>query len=223
MIRIIRKSIFYVLNTIKLRNKNVKLGYSTSYDNKTHFEGFNRVGDYSRINNSSIGRCSYIGSNTNLDNCAIGRYCCIASFVKVIVATHPVNFVSIHPVFFSTKKQCGKSYVNQQIFPEELSIEGKSVLIGNDVWIGQNVILMGGLKIGDGAVIGTGAIVTKDVPAYAIVGGVPAKLIKYRFSEDKIQQLAIIKWWNKPEKWIIENAHLFTDIDMFCRRKSNDN
>lgn len=216
MRRKFEKIVALIFNIIVLKRKNVQIEYSTSYDKNTYFEGFNKVGNHSRINNCYIGRCSYIGSNSHLDNCTIGRYCCIASNVKVIRATHPINFVSMHPVFFSLGKQCGKTYVDKQIFSENLSRNGKAAIIGHDVWIGHGAIIMGGIKIEDGAVVAAGAIVTKDVPAYSVVGGVPAKLIKYRFSEEVIHQLKTIEWWNKPEEWIIKNVKLFSDIDFFC-------
>ena len=79
------------------------------------------------------------------------------------------------------------------------------IVIGNDVWIGYKAIILAGVKIGDGAIIGTRALVTKDVPAYSIVGGVPAKIIRKRFSEDIINELEILKWWDWPKKKIAQN------------------
>ncbi|MBM6749851.1 CatB-related O-acetyltransferase [Megamonas rupellensis] len=79
------------------------------------------------------------------------------------------------------------------------------IVIGNDVWIGYKAIILAGVKIGDGAIIGTGALVTKDVPAYSIVGGVPAKIIRKRFSEDIINELEILKWWDWPKQKIAQN------------------
>ena len=89
------------------------------------------------------------------------------------------------------------------------------VVIGNDVWIGSDAILTGGIKIGDGAIILTGAVVTKDVPPYAIVGGVPAKPIRFRFSESQIEKLLQIKWWNWDARKLQESWRMFGNIDKF--------
>lgn len=87
------------------------------------------------------------------------------------------------------------------------------VTIGNDCWIGQRAILIGGITIGDGAVVMAGAVVTKDVPPYAMVGGVPAKIIKYRYDEETIDFLLKAQWWNRPIEWLKENHALLCDIE----------
>lgn len=205
---------------VNLKNlmKNVKIHSSCTVSLKANFEGNNRVGEKSTFY-GKIGRCSYIGSNCNL-SASIGRYSCLGNDIKVINGLHPTNtFVSIHPVFFSTKKQVGISYVYEDKFDELKYFDNKNktaINIGNDVWIGSCVIIMAGVKIGDGAIVGAGAVVTKDVPPYSIVVGVPAKVIKYRFSEDIIKKLLKIKWWDKTECWIKENSKLFANINDFC-------
>ena len=95
-----------------------------------------------------------------------------------------------------------------------------SVVAGNDVWIGDRVLIKGGVRIGDGAVIGMGAVVTKDVPPYAVVGGVPARIIKMRFSENQISELLSQNIWEKPIEWIEENAEKFESIESFLKNNS---
>lgn len=87
------------------------------------------------------------------------------------------------------------------------------VKIGNDCWIGTRVFLAGGITVGDGAVILAGAVVTKDVPPFAVVGGVPAKILRYRYDTETIDFLQHIRWWEKPIEWLNQNSHLFCDID----------
>ena len=103
---------------------------------------------------------------------------------------------------------------------------GISLRVGNDVWIGNNTLLKAGITIGDGAVVAMGAVVTKDVPAYAIVGGVPAQVIKYRYSDETRCKLLKGEWWNKDILWIQKNAQLFEHVEellgaLSCDGKDN--
>ena len=112
-----------------------------------------------------------------------------------MIANHPISFVSNHLGFYKTSnKYIYLAHTNIEIKEQKLCESKRTVNIGNDVWIGNNVTIMAGINIGDGAVIGACTLVTKDVPLYAIVGGVPAKIIKYRFSEEIIVKLLEIKW-----------------------------
>ncbi|AMR34654.1 hypothetical protein A0256_22755 [Mucilaginibacter sp. PAMC 26640] len=160
------------------------------------------MGDRSTINKTSIGRFSSIGSN-----------------VSTGIGTHPSKqFVASHPAFFSAEKHAGFSFVGETIFAEHIFIGAEKkhvVLIGNDVWIGNNCIIMDGVTVGDGAIIAAGAVVTKDVAPYSIVGGLPAKAIRLRFTPEQAAKLLAIKWWNWDVETIKAKSYLFTDIEKF--------
>ena len=94
----------------------------------------------------------------------------------------------------------------------------KPVIIGNDVWIGANVIILPGTWIGDGAILAAGAVITKNVEPYAIVGGVPAKIIKKRFSDKIIEKMLLIKWWDWEDSEIKKNLELFYQPEKFVEK-----
>lgn len=170
--------------------------------------------DYSTFSNSKIGDFSYIGKNTKVNNASIGNFCSIGPNCNIGLGKHPSRgFVSTHPIFYSTQGQSQIIIADKIYFNEYGKIE-----IGNDVWIGANCIIVDDVKIGDGAIIATGAVVTKDIPPYAIVGGVPAKIIKDRCTEEQKQFLLSFKWWNKDFNWIKKNYKLFHKIDLFIEK-----
>lgn len=145
--------------------------------------------------NSSIGSFTYVGANCKIKNAEIGKFCSIGEDVKIGLGIHPTNLKSTHPGFYAKDS----SYYGFEP-TEKLTIpEYRQVKIGNDVWIGTNAIILDGVTIGDGAVVGAGAVVTKDILPYAIVGGVPAKLIRYRFDEETIASLVKEQWWNASQ------------------------
>lgn len=153
-----------------------------------------------------IGEHSYLGSNVAIYNrkeTTIGKYCSIANDVSVGAGKHPIHTLSTSPfVYQKDSSQIGDGLDVQNPLTHLFDTAIKKVTIGNDVWIGIKATIMPDITIGDGAVIGANAVVTKDVPPYAVVVGVPAKIIKYRFDEDTIKDLLELKWWNYPESFI---------------------
>ncbi|NMD70180.1 CatB-related O-acetyltransferase [Bacillus sp. DNRA2] len=190
----------------------------------TNLEGSNVIHKKVNISNSRIGYGTYIGERTILNNTLIGRYCSIAEGVKIISGQHPTKmFVSTHPAFFSTARQAGFTYVSENKFPEfkhSSKDNSYTVTIGNDVWIGADVKILEGINIEDGVIIATGAVVVKDLEAYTIYGGVPAKKIGQRFSEKEKKFLLENKWWENDEDWIKQNVGLFSDINQFITQES---
>lgn len=198
----------------RLKNRTVKFEFASKAPLGTTFEGRNKLAHHSYFR-GELGFASYVGANLIIEG-KIGRYCSIGANVTFITQTHPVQkYVSTHPCFYSLKKQSGFSYASRQVFEEMPKRDGSrySVEVGNDVYIGYGAIVLGPCRIGNGAVVAAGAVITSDVPDYAIVGGVPAKVIRYRFPEEQIAFLKKLKWWNKPQKWLQKNASYFVSIE----------
>ena len=211
-----------ILNFLKYsRRDGIILGDNVKVPGTT-LSGKNKIGSKSIVASSQVGHGSYIGQSCQFNQVSIGKYCSIGNNVRVITSTHPMNeFISTHPAFYSTMQQAGFTYVQNQKFDEYLFLnKSTSVSIGNDVWIGDDVMIMGGIEIGDGAILAARALVTKNVGNYEIVGGVPAKLIRHRFPEDEVKYLLAVKWWDKPEQWIRDNAALFLDVEKFKNKIS---
>lgn len=213
-------NIFYLLFSriiYRLKNK-TKISLASYCDSRCVFGKRNYVGRFCVMHNVHMEDYSYIANNSSANDCKIGKFCSIASDVKIGVPKHPINMVSTSPVFYSKSNRMGVKWEKTQIF----SNESPYTVVGNDVWIGSNVIIMSGLKIGDGAVIGAGAVVTKDVEPYTVVAGIPAAPIRKRFSEDVIKDILQMNWWEWNEEKLKENIDYFTDPAILINRNNNE-
>lgn len=179
-------------------------------------------GGFGKMKNISIGKFSYglpeVLTWFKTDSfVSIGNYTSIATGCKIILnGEHRVDWVTTYPFRRLRKK-----------WKEASDIVGHpmskgNVIIENDVWIGQDTTILSGVTISNGSVVGIKSLVTKDVPPYCIVGGIPAKIIKKRFSDDIIEELLKIQWWNWPEKKVRENIKLLSSdrIEEFVKKFS---
>lgn len=167
----------------------------------------------------SIGAFSYT-SGTRFDfGVKVGRYCSIAENSKIMGAEHFSDWISTSPVFYDNEYH---DQDTSQITHQKR--QARKVNIGNDVWIGADVVFKPNITIGDGAIIASNSVVTKDVPPYAIVGGVPARVIRYRFNDDLIKAMQSIEWWKyhkKDLKGLVANNPI-TFIENLEKRISNN-
>ena len=186
---------------------------------KTTFKGSNKIGRNTDIAESFIDFGTYIGDECYLRNCKIGKFCSIGSWVRVISGNHPISYVTTHPISHNDSlKKLGLSSKKAVPFHNKVYSENNFyVTIGNDVWIGQDVQILNGVTIGNGAILAAGAVVVNDVEPYSIVGGVPAKIIKKRFSQEIIDDLNKFEFWNQDLSWIIDNANLLSNPEEFIK------
>lgn len=171
----------------------------------------------SHINDTSLGKYTYIGHDCFFVNVDVGAFCSIADNCRVGGATHPIDRVSSSPVFHSGKNVLKKNFLNIE------SIKTEKTIIGNDVWIGANALIKSGVSISTGAVIGMGSVVTRNVGAYEVWAGVPAKFIKKRFDDSTIEQLLKSEWWNWNDEEIADKAELFENVKDFIDQDKNIN
>lgn len=184
----------FIKNTVD--NPNIIIGDYTYYDDPEDSENFER---------NVLYHFPFIG-----DKLIIGKFCALARGVKFIMngANHKISGISTYPFYIF-----GQGWENVMPAAEELPYKGDTE-IGNDVWIGYEALFMPGVKIGHGAIISSRSVVTGDVPAYAIVGGNPAKVIRYRFDAETIAKLEDIAWWNWPVEKISRNLSLIVSGDI---------
>jgi virginiamycin A acetyltransferase len=144
---------------------------------------------------SVIGSYSYVGRNCSITKSSIGRYCSIANNVSIGQGEHELDRISTSSIFYNSSYEI---------------LTNKECNIGHDVWVGVDAIILRGVTIGIGAVIGANSVVTKNVPPFAIVVGSPARIINYRFQENKVKHILDSEWWNKSPE---EASYTFSELD----------
>ena len=198
----------YLIGVIK-NFLNFNISKLALIDNKSQFHPTVIIYRNTKVISSKIDAFTYIAPGSELLYANIGKFCSIGRECFIGLPMHSIQNISSSPIFTSKHNAIQHNWTDKDSYREF-----KQVNLGNDVWIGNRATIMGGITIGDGAVIGTGAIVTNDVPEYAIVAGIPARVIKYRFNESVINKLLEIKWWNLPEQFLKANIHAFNQDEI---------
>ena len=194
----------------KLLKKIRLIGIKNSYVHRT-----SKIESGTTFISSSMDKYSFCGYDCDIVHTIIGSFCSIANNVKIGGGKHPIDWVSTSPVFYK-----GRDSVRKKFSKHERDNVIKTH-IGNDVWIGEGCIIKQGIKIGNGSVIGMGSVVTKDVEPYSIVGGVPARVLRFRFSNDLISKLMKSEWWNLDDNILSEASSYIQNPDLFLECLKN--
>lgn len=163
----------------------------------SRFGGFVSIGDGSRILNSDIGDYSYTDRCADIANCRVGKFANIASHVRIGPTDHPLDRASLHHFLYRSDDYWDGAKQDEAFFAHRAS---RRVSIGHDTWIGHGAIIRPEVTVQDGAVVGAGAVVTRDVPAYAVVIGVPARVMRYRQPPEIAGRLRALAWWDWPHE-----------------------
>jgi virginiamycin A acetyltransferase len=190
----------FIRNTV--HNPNIIVGEYTYYDDPDDSENFER---------NVLYHYPFIG-----DRLVIGKFCALAHGVKFIMngANHRMAGISTYPF-----QIFGNGWESVMPGPGDLPYKGDTV-VGNDVWIGYESLIMPGVRIGDGAIIASRSVVVSDIPAYAIAGGNPARVIRRRFTDEAIAELEAIAWWDWPVERITRNLRHIVDADIDALRRA---
>lgn len=181
-----------------------------SWERKVIKGKFVRVEPVVHLDEVEIGDYTYVSYNCHISRTIIGKCCSIGPNLICGWGIHPTNGISTAPMFYSTNCPNGMTLSKTNKINER-----KEIVIGNDVFIGANVTILDGVKIGDGAIIGAGAVVSKNIPPYAIAVGVPISILRYRMTEEQINAMKSIQWWNWSQDKLKDVEEMFFNIDEF--------
>lgn len=187
-------------------------------DLTTRFTEHNRLFSGAVVANSRLGRFSYVSRDARVGNAVLGDFVSVAPEALVGgLGSHPARWLTTHPAFYSplgqvpTLLEAAGSAAGENTFDEQ-----PVTRVGSDVWIGARAVVLDGVTVGDGAIVAAGAVVTRDVPAYAVVGGVPARVLRSRFDQDVIEELLSWRWWTLSSDVLQRLTPDFRRSDAWC-------
>jgi acetyltransferase-like isoleucine patch superfamily enzyme len=206
----IRKIRRYLVSEIRYAglvcaNPTCQINHGVVVDEKTRLSRFNVLFDGVVLIDTTVGDHTYFQKDSTAMSCDVGKYCSIAMHAFIGLPQHEIDTVSSHPVFYLRDTPLVRKYCKSN-----RTTPDRRTAVGHDVWIGHGALVMSGIKVGTGAIVGAGSVVTRDVPDYAIVGGAPAKFIRYRFDELLREQLLKSKWWEMSDEWLEAHVELFS-------------
>lgn len=197
----------YLTNFFSSKKLKHSISWFAFWDKTTQIDDRVYLGATARLLNCTIGKYTRIKPGCVLKNVRVGNFCSIANNVMIGLGKHPTHLLSTNSIFYRP----GIS----DIFAKKIEFnEEETSYIGHDVWIGNGAVILDGVHVGNGAIIAARAVVTKDIPDFAIVGGVPAKVIKYRFSDEIRERLLELKWWELSDEDIKKILPVFTMNDI---------
>jgi phosphonate metabolism protein (transferase hexapeptide repeat family) len=190
--------------------------HPTAQIRDSSFGAYCEVGARTKVSECRFGDYSYIVSDADIIYATVGKFCSIAAHTRINPGNHPLERVALnHFTYRSSAYGLGEDDADFFQWRRD-----HHVTLGHDVWIGHGAILLPGVSVGNGAAIGAGAVVSKDVPPFAIVVGVPGRVLRYRFAPEIIAALERIAWWNWPHERLGEGLQDFRRMsaDAFCRK-----